>query len=170
MPFFLGAQVRSRYSRMWRMRSPEAASPAGRISNRFVYYKTMNPIEFEKREFIRIKCVVPVRYKFLSKIHGDQALDGIYEGTTSNISGGGILLNGAIQDPSWIADLLTRKILIGVNVLIAHGEFIKALGRVAWIESIDMKTCTCNMGIKFNDIATEDRDRLFRFVIKSQIP
>lgn len=127
--------------------------------------------EQERREFIRVKCEVPVRYKFLTKSRQDPALDNIYEGTSTNVSGGGILLNGKIPNLSWIPDLLMQKMVVGINILLPNEEKpIKALTRVSWLESIDDQTQRCAIGLKFKEITAEDRDKIFKFVIKAQMP
>lgn len=129
------------------------------------------PYEQERREFVRVKLEVPVRYKFLAKERIEPELDHVYEGTTWNISGGGLLLAGRIPVFTWLPDLLLSKILIGVNILLPGTDTpIKALARVAWIETIDEGTKRCGIGLKFREITTADRDQIFQFVIRSQMP
>lgn len=129
------------------------------------------PYEQERREFVRVKLEVPVRYKFLAKERSEPEFEHVYEGTTWNISGGGLLLAGRIPVFSWLPDLLLSKILIGVNILLPGTDNpIKALARVAWIETIDEGTQRCGIGLKFREITTADRDQIFQFVIRSQMP
>lgn len=129
------------------------------------------PYEQERREFVRVKLEVPVRYKFLAKDRTEPELGHVYEGTTWNISGGGLLLSGRIPVLSWLPDLLLQKVLIGVNVLLPGSDApIKALARVAWVETIDEGTQRCGIGLKFREITTADRDMIFQFVIRSQMP
>jgi c-di-GMP-binding flagellar brake protein YcgR len=98
-------------------------------------------------------------------------MDQIYEGTTSNISGGGLLLLGKIPILNWIPDMLMQKIVVGINLLLpAQDTPIKALTRVAWIETVDEKTHRCAMGLKFKEITQEDKDRIFKFIIRAQMP
>ncbi len=129
------------------------------------------PYEQERREFVRVKLEVPVRYKFLAKDRNEPEFDRVYEGTTWNISGGGLLLAGRIPVFSWLPDLLLSKILVGVNILLPGTDNpIKALARVAWIETIDESTQRCGIGLKFREVTTADRDQIFQFVIRSQMP
>ncbi|MFH1231961.1 MAG: PilZ domain-containing protein [Planctomycetota bacterium] len=127
--------------------------------------------EQERREFIRIKLEIPIHYKFLCTHLKDNRLDEIYRGFTSNISGGGILLKGPVPEFSWIPDLLMQKTVIGVNMMLpTEEEPIKALTRVAWIEAIDEKTHYCTLGLRFKEITRDDQDKIFKFIIRSQIP
>lgn len=131
----------------------------------------MPEFDYERREFVRVKAEIPVRYKFLCRLRNDTELNDIYEGTTANLSGGGILLVGKIPVLDWIPDLLMQKIVIGVNLFLpAEDKPVKALSRVAWVEQVDENTRRCMLGLKFKEITQEDRDRIFRFVIKVQMP
>jgi len=124
----------------------------------------------ERREFVRVRAELPVRYKFLSQ---DPAFvsDEILEGTTSNISGAGILLVGQMPNTDWITGLLMERIVIGVNVFLpGDAEPVKALTRTAWIEALDERVQRCSMGLRFKEITKEHLDRLFKFVIRAQMP
>lgn len=125
--------------------------------------------ETEKREFVRIKVDIPVRYKFLSR---DFELDedNVREGITRNISGSGLLLLGHMPQPEWITPLLMQRIVLGVNILLPMIENpVKALTRVAWIEAIPEGADRCAMGLKFREITKEGQDEIFRYVIRSQM-
>ena len=129
------------------------------------------PYEQERREFVRVRTQIPVRYKFLSKTRQDTAMDEVYEGTTTNLGGGGLLLLGRVPVLDWISELLMQKIVIGVNLLLPQDDQpIKALTRVAWVETFDEVTMKCNLGLKFKEVTQADKDRIFKFVIKVQMP
>jgi c-di-GMP-binding flagellar brake protein YcgR len=124
--------------------------------------------ESERREFVRIKIDVPVRYKLLSK-SVDVGTD-VYEGTTGDLSGGGLLLVGRISNPAWIVGLLTQKIVVGVNILLpASADPIKALCRVAWVEAAETEGGRVALGLKFKEISRDSLDEIFKFVIKAQL-
>lgn len=125
--------------------------------------------ETEKREFVRVHTDIPVRYKFLSRsIPVDS--EGIFEGTTANLSGSGLLLVGKIPGMSWIPGLLMGEILLGLNVLLPMMDApIKALSRVAWIEAFQKGTDKCAMGLRFKEIAKENQDEILKYIIKAQI-
>jgi c-di-GMP-binding flagellar brake protein YcgR len=125
--------------------------------------------ESEKREFVRINTDIPIRYKFMSK---SVPLDseGIFEGTTSNLSGSGLLLLGKIPSISWIPGLLTEEILIGINLLLPSLDVpVKALTRVAWVEAMVKGNDRCPMGVKFKEITKEHQDEILKYIIKAQI-
>jgi len=128
--------------------------------------------ESEKREFVRVKVAIPVRYKFLSRdVEFATGIDEIYEGSTANLSGGGILLKARIPDVAWLAPLLTERIVIGVNILLPRDEVpVKALTRVAWIEAIEEDTQKCQLGLRFKEIGQDDLDRILQYIIRCQMP
>lgn len=125
--------------------------------------------ETEKREFVRIHTDIPVRYKFLSKAIPLES-EGIFEGTTSNLSGSGLLLVGKIPGMSWIPGLLMGEILVGVNILVPSLDApIKALTRIAWMEAFAKGSDKCAMGLRFKEISKENQDEIMRYIIKAQI-
>ncbi len=126
--------------------------------------------ESERREFVRVRASLGVRYKFLNR-DGEDAGDKVYEGVTQNLSGGGLLLTGKIPDLEWIPDLLMQKIVIGVNIILPDSpEPIKALTRVAWAEAFEEGSGKCSFGLMFREITKEAQDKIFRFIIKSRMP
>ncbi|MCK4908455.1 MAG: PilZ domain-containing protein [Planctomycetes bacterium] len=132
----------------------------------------MNPHHGEeKREFIRVKLEIPIRYKFLCRHIQSPEIEKIYQGKTTNISGGGLLLFGIIPNLAWVPELLMQKIVMGVTFLLPdETDAVKCLARGAWIETIDEKTKKCNIGLKFQEITAADKDKIFRFIIKAQLP
>ena len=124
----------------------------------------------ERREFVRVRADLPVKYKFLSQ---DSALvsEEVLAGTTSNISGSGILLVGEMPNSDWITGLLMERMVVGINLFLpGDAEPVKALTRTAWIEALDEQTRRCSMGLRFKEITKEHLDRLFKFVIRAQMP
>lgn len=129
------------------------------------------PYEQERREFVRVPFEVPVAYRFISQHRDDSELDHAYRGTTTNLSAGGLLLRGEIPLIPWIPDLLMQKMLIGVSLALSDaGAPIRALARVAWIETVEEPALRCRMGLAFREITAADRDRIFQFVLKSLMP
>ena len=125
----------------------------------------------EKREFVRIKLAIPIRYKFLAENSKDPRLDKSYQGSTSNISGGGLLLAGPIPDPNWIPDILLQRIVIGINFLLPDQDsMVKAITRASWIEARKETSEHWLIGLRFKEITQEDKEKIFQFIIKSQLP
>ena len=125
--------------------------------------------ESEKRDFVRLQTDVPVRYKFLSKAIPLEA-EGVYEGTTANLSGSGLLLVGKIPGMSWIPGLLMGEILLGINILLPHLDApVKSLTKVGWIEAFEKGSDKCAMGLRHQDITKESQDELLKYIIKAQI-
>ena len=123
----------------------------------------------EKSEFVHLQTSVPVRYKFLSKTVPVDS-EGIFEGTTSNLSSHGLLLSGKLPGMSWIPGLLMGEILIGINMLFPHLDCaIKGLAKVAWIEAFTKGSEKCALGLKYDQITKESQDEILRYIIKAQI-
>ncbi len=129
------------------------------------------PYDREKREFIRVGLEIPIRYKFICEHIKNPLVEKIYKGKSTNIGAGGLLLAGEIPDFNWIPDMLLQKIVIGMNFLLPREEnMIKVLGRAAWIGSLEEEKHQGQMGLKFVELTSEDKDRIMRFVIRLQIP
>jgi Tfp pilus assembly protein PilZ len=121
----------------------------------------------ERREFLRVSCSVPVKYKFLSRIRDYPEMETIYDGVTRNLSKGGLLLEGEIPDVDWASEILTQKIVIGVNLFLANAPNpVKALTRIAWIEPIATDTRLTAFGLMFKEIDRVSEDLITQFVIR----
>jgi len=121
----------------------------------------------ERREFTRLNAGVPVRFKFISSTVKDPAMDQVYEGSTKNISIGGMLLVAQIPKTEWIKDLLVGKILMGVNlVLPIQPDAIKALCRVSWIEAAEEMSMVFRMGLFIQEITGEHRQVLSKYLMR----
>jgi c-di-GMP-binding flagellar brake protein YcgR len=126
--------------------------------------------DMERREFIRVRAELPVKYRFLSHEPG-LVTDEILDGSTNNLSGGGLLLVGEVPNADWITGLLMERIVVGVNLILPGApEPVKALTRVAWVEALDERAHRCSLGLKFKEITKEHLDRIFKYVIKAQMP
>ncbi len=124
--------------------------------------------ETEKREFVRVHTDIPVRYKFLS--HSVTIDENVFEGTTCNISSHGLLLFGKVPGMSWIPGLLMSEILLGLNILLPSLDMpVKALARVAWVESFEKGSDKCSLGLKYQEIGKEAQDEILKYIIKAQI-
>lgn len=125
--------------------------------------------ESERKAFVKINTDIPVRYKFLSKVI-DLADESIHEGTTSHISGHGLLLMGKIPSVSWIPGLLMEKIVLGLNILLPSVDApVKVLARVAWVEAIPEGSDKCVMGMTFKEIAKQHQDQILKYIIRAQM-
>ena len=126
--------------------------------------------DMERREFVRVAAAVPVRYAFLDAAGQRMGAQGLSEGATANLSAAGMLLMARLGDLAWTQELLTQRMAVAVSLLLpTEAEPVKALARASWIETIAPDTRQCNLGLTFREITREDQDRLFRFVIRSQL-
>jgi hypothetical protein len=127
--------------------------------------------DFERRQFIRLPLAVPVRYKFLSREMATKDMEVVHEGMTQNIGAGGLLLRGKLPDPAWLSKLLTRKMYVGLNVMLPNAERpVKALSRVIWCSSIQDDQGHVVMGLEYQEIANKDRDLITQYIIRAQMP
>ena len=127
--------------------------------------------EYEKRKFIRLPIAVPVRYKFLSREIRGQDMEDVHEGVSQNIGAGGLMLRGKLPDTAWLSKLLTRKMFVGINLLLPNSDRpVKALCRVSWSSAIENDQGLVVMGLEFQEITNEDRDLITTYIIKAQMP
>jgi c-di-GMP-binding flagellar brake protein YcgR len=126
--------------------------------------------DFERREFVRIPIVLAVRYKFLTHEDVGVDLDTVHEGSCQNIGTGGLMLKAKLPDTSWLSLLLTRAMLIGVNILLPNqAATVKALCRVAWSSAVEQGNLIA-FGLSFQEITQDDRDRITQYIIRAQMP
>lgn len=124
-----------------------------------------------ERTLVKLRTPIEVRFKFLSKTRQDAEQEQVYEGMVPSISAQGCVVSGKIPRLDWLADLLTHRMMLGINLLLPNDpEPIKALGEVGWIESIEEPTGRCLVGVTFKDIAGPDRNRIFAHQVKAQLP
>lgn len=131
----------------------------------------MSAFESERRQFTRIRKAIEVHYKFLSVDEKHADLERIWEGTSTNLSSGGLLLTGVIPQLDWLPMLLSGRMQIGVNLILPTSDApIKALCRVAWIEGFEENTKTASMGMVFQEIASDHLESVVHYIIRTQIP
>ena len=127
--------------------------------------------EYEKRKFIRLPIAVPVRYKYLSREIRGPEMESVHEGLSQNIGAGGLLLRGKLPDTAWLSQLLTRKMFVGINLLLPDSERpVKALCRVSWSSAIEDEQGHLVMGLQFQEITLQDKDTITMYIIKAQMP
>ncbi len=127
--------------------------------------------EYEKRRFIRLPIAVPVRYKYLSREIRGKDMETVHEGLSQNIGAGGLLLRGKLPDTAWLSQLLTRKMFVGINLLLPNSERpVKALCRVTWSSAIEDEQGHVVMGLEFQEITNQDKDTITTYIIKAQMP
>jgi hypothetical protein len=116
---------------------------------------------------VRIRTEIPVRYKFLSK--AVNVPTEVFEGTTGDLGGGGLLLVGRLPDDAMYVSLLQQQVVVGVNLMLPSSpEPVKALCRASWIEASDTQHKVA-IGLKFKEISRDSLDEIFRYVIKAQL-
>lgn len=131
----------------------------------------MSSFEADRREFTRVRVSVPVRYKFLYDGLEHPDLTRIWEGSTSNLSGSGLLLKIRVPEMEWVSLLLTGRMKVGVNLILPTYELpVKALCRVSWMESMDPATQRMYIGLAFREIGQEAKDEIVQYIVKTQMP
>ena len=123
----------------------------------------------ERREFVRMACELPVKYKFVS-LADEKVGENLFEGCTRNISPSGILLQGLIPDSKYLQLMLQQRIAIVVKVGIPEDNSpVTAITRLAWFEAIEDDPNNCLFGLHFKEITSQDTDKIFRLIIESQL-
>lgn len=121
--------------------------------------------EPENKSFDRIKTDYTVRFKFLTKEFTDPRLSDVHEGVAVSLAKDGLLLWGPSPPPEWCSDLLRSRVFLGINLVLPHlPNPMKALARVAWIESVDADRQRCYYGLRFQEIEDEARLSLVQFL------
>ncbi|MEK7465868.1 MAG: PilZ domain-containing protein [Planctomycetota bacterium] len=130
------------------------------------------PLEPERRDFVRVAADIIVRYRFRSVPRKDaDATDKVLSGATTNLSGGGLLLRGPIPEISIVTQLVTGKATLDVELTLpSDPRPIMAKARCAWVETVEEETLRCHLGLRFTEITAEDKERIFRYVIRVQMP
>lgn len=127
--------------------------------------------DFERRQFIRLPLAVPVRYKFLSREMRGEDMATIHEGVSQNIGAGGLLLRGKLPNPAWLSKLLTRKMFVGVNLILPNADRpVKALSHAIWASSLEGDGGQIVMGLEFQEITNKDCDLITQYIIRAQMP
>jgi c-di-GMP-binding flagellar brake protein YcgR len=127
--------------------------------------------DYERRKFIRLPIAVPVRYKLLSRELKGADMDLVHEGISQNLGAGGLLLRGKLPNTDWLAQLLTRRMYVGINLLLPNSDRpIKALCRVSWTSAIEDEQGHLVMGLEFQEITQADQDTITQYIIKAQMP
>ncbi len=128
--------------------------------------------ESDRREFPRLRCKLLIRYKMLSTAVQDPGMDQVFEGTTTNLSMGGLLLTGPIPNLDWVKDLLLGRINVGLNFLLPGQEVpAKALAKISWLEAKDEEAMSFRIGLRIVDMPADHRRTLSEFLMQqSEIP
>jgi len=132
----------------------------------------MDRDESERREYARIRRAMEVRFKYISGTVKDPEIDLVYEGSTLNVSMGGLLLVGPIPRMEWLKDLLLGHIQVGVNLTVPLNVApVKALTRLSWIEAREPQALTFRMGLRILDMPADHRRILSDFLSReTRIP
>lgn len=125
--------------------------------------------ESDRREFPRLRCALTVRYKFISSSVKDPGMEQVFEGTTGNLSMGGLLMTGPISNLDWVKDLLIGRINVGLNLFLAgRDDPVKALAKMSWLEAKDEEALYFRFGLRVVDMPAEHRRILSEFLITQQ--
>lgn len=120
-------------------------------------------------EVVHVQAEVTVRYKFLSKERHDPGMDLVHESTSRDISKQGMIIAMRVPNQAWTVELLQRKMYLGMNLLLPAAENpLKALGEIAWMDAFEDDGENTVAGIRFKEIRSDDRDEIFRFLIRAQ--
>ena len=126
--------------------------------------------EFERRDFLRLPVALQVRYKFLSRQIEHPELKRLHEGITRNLGAGGMQLSCNMPEAGWMAELLTRRMYVGINLMLPRADRpVKALCRCTWASALHGETDQAVLGLEFQEITSEDRDLVTRYMIKAQL-
>ena len=122
----------------------------------------------ENRRYIRIKPSKAMVVKF-SVVPDKKRRRSIKKGNTqpTNISGGGMFLELPYLKSDVIESLLSGKNKIALELKVpGYYSTMKILARAAWIDRKERSgRKVCDVGIRFDEIDGEDRERLVRHMV-----
>lgn len=121
--------------------------------------KPRNVRRVQRRNFVRIDSKIPITYR---KLQEDlKKAPEVYEGTTIDISGGGIMFSTTIK-PN-LNDLLEINLELPDQIkIIAVGKVVRVFDK-----RIDKKTIY-SVGVEFTIIEEADRDKIIRYIFNQQ--
>jgi c-di-GMP-binding flagellar brake protein YcgR len=119
----------------------------------------------ERRRYYRINCELDIRYKFISQCVEIKHTN-FFEGKSSNISVGGILIKGIIPELSYLPSLFLNEINVIVYIFLPRSsDAIKAIACVRHLEIIDRSLNLFNIGLEFTEISSESKNILSQFIL-----
>jgi hypothetical protein len=121
------------------------------------------------RAFYRLPLEIGVEYRLLNAGESRPAAGAPWlQGSTENLSGGGLLLRGTIPKLDMISDLLSARASIALRLTLpGDRDGLQLIGRVSWLEGFNVSTGSCRMGVRFLDISEELRERIADYVVRS---
>lgn len=119
--------------------------------------RQISPIEkIQRRQFYRLKIVLPVEIKILD----DKEDSPILKGYSIDISGNGLRLN--------IDQKLDVNSMIKCNIKLSSNESVSVKGRVVRASLDNKFAYKYDIGISFVDIPSATQDRIVKFVFEKQ--
>lgn len=136
----------------------------GRPINRFkiknvdmISIRQISSIEkIQRRQFYRLKIVLPVEIKLLDDKEGSTIL----KGYSVDISGNGLRLN--------IDQKLDVNSIIKCNIKLSSNETLSVKGRVVRVALDNKFAYKYDIGISFVDIPNATQDRIVKFIFEKQ--
>jgi len=122
----------------------------------------------EKRKYIRIKPAKPVNLKFRI-VPNKKRKRTLKKGKafSRNISGGGMFIKLPFMKAQLMTGLFSGANKVALELKIpGYNSRIKILGKAVWLDNkIDTKRKQCGMGIEFEEISEEDRERILQYML-----
>ena len=125
----------------------------------------MGQAQHERRDFERVRGALTVHYK-LESVSELGVADEPLQGVTEDINPRGILLRGSLPSLDLVVPLLTQKVLLAIEIEIPKPQtVVRALAAVRWVEEVEEEGNQCALGLHFNEIGADDRQKLFEFLV-----
>jgi len=115
----------------------------------------------QKREYVRLQVSLPVRFRLLSEDNaGDNQDDTIFQGSTIDISAGGLLLATRA--------LLQKDQRIELELQLPDQDALYCKARVIRVWDRKRETDDFRVAVEFYDITDRIKDRIFKFIFQKQ--
>ncbi|AEE96075.1 type IV pilus assembly PilZ [Mahella australiensis 50-1 BON] len=116
----------------------------------------------QRRNYYRLGIVLPVQFRKMTE-SGDKNQFALHKAYTLDISGGGMRITVSKRIPIKERDLLQCHILLDDDVK------LEVKGIVVRIAGANNDSDTNEIGVEFQDISNQVRDKLISFIFKQQL-
>ncbi|WP_054694384.1 flagellar brake protein [Syntrophomonas palmitatica] len=115
----------------------------------------------QKREYVRLQVTLPVRFRILNDENKDENQeDIIYQGTTIDISAGGLLINTRA--------FLQKDQLIELELQLPGQDSVYCKSRIIRVWDRKRENDDFRVAIEFDNITDRQKDKIFKFIFQKQ--
>ncbi|MDD5254532.1 MAG: PilZ domain-containing protein [Candidatus Omnitrophica bacterium] len=124
---------------------------------------TNDPLEQERRQYIRLDSVFPVQFQLLNP-DTKEAVSAWLQGFTNNISKGGICLAINNLDQAFALLIKNRQVRISLGIEMPFSRTpIAAVAQIAWVQASAEQPGKYFIGLRYENISAEGSLQIIRY-------